>query len=89
MYTIFPSRTYQISTILVCIGTLLFLRCSTEPSFTWVRHFGNPILPAVQGTWYEAQTANPDLLRVGETYFLYFRGQKGGHDRIGVATIPV
>lgn len=37
----------------------------------------------------DAQTANPDLLRVGDAYHLYFRGQQGGHDRIGVGTIPV
>ena len=48
----------------------------------------NPILPAVPGTGMEAQTANPDLLLVGDIYHLYFRGQQGGHDRIGLATIP-
>ncbi|MFH2000538.1 MAG: hypothetical protein ABIK28_12705 [Planctomycetota bacterium] len=36
----------------------------------------------------ESQTANPDLLLIGDTYFMYFRGQQGGHDRIGLATIP-
>lgn len=76
-------------TVLVSIGILSTLQCSREPSFTWVRYSQNPVLPAVQGTWYEAQTANPDLLQIGESYFLYFRGQKEGHDRIGVATIPV
>ncbi len=35
----------------------------------------------------EDQTANPDLLLLGDTYHLYFRGQQGGHDRIGVASI--
>ena len=57
------------------------------PTFT--RHPANPILPAVPGTWMEAQTANPDLLRMGSTWHLYFRGQRGGHDRIGLARIPV
>lgn len=57
--------------------------------FVWKRHPGNPVFPAAPGTWREAQTANPDLLRKGDTYFMYFRGQQGGHDRIGVATIPV
>lgn len=47
----------------------------------------NPILPAVPGTWMEAQTANPDLLEIDDTFFLYFRGQQGGHDRIGLATV--
>jgi predicted GH43/DUF377 family glycosyl hydrolase len=56
--------------------------------FVWHRHPGNPVFPAVPGTWREAQTANPDLLLIGETYFMYFRGQRNGHDRIGVATIP-
>ncbi len=36
----------------------------------------------------EAQTANPDLLEMDDKYFMYFRGQQGGHDRIGLATIP-
>lgn len=55
----------------------------------FVRSPLNPILPAVPHTWMESQTANPDLLRVGNAYHLYFRGQRGGHDRIGVATIPL
>ncbi len=57
--------------------------------FRWRRYAGNPIFPAVPNTWMEHQTANPDLLLLGDTYFMYFRGQQGGHDRIGVATIPV
>lgn len=56
--------------------------------FVWRRSAGNPIFPAEPGTWRESQTANPDLLLNGPTYFMYFRGQRGGHDRIGVATIP-
>ncbi len=35
----------------------------------------------------ESQTANPDLLKMDDTYFMYFRGQQDGHDRIGLATI--
>ncbi len=56
--------------------------------FTWNRYPANPIFPATAGTWREAQTANPDLLMMGDTCYMYFRGQRGGHDRIGVATIP-
>lgn len=59
------------------------------PRFEWQRHPGNPVFPAEPGTWREAQTANPDLLRLGDTWHLYFRGQEGGHDRIGLATAPV
>jgi predicted GH43/DUF377 family glycosyl hydrolase len=55
--------------------------------FIWKRHPANPVFPATAGTWREAQTANPDLLLIGDTYHMYFRGQRGGHDRIGVATI--
>ena len=54
----------------------------------WTRYQGNPIFPSVEGTWMESQTANPDLLLVNDLYFLFFRGQRGGHDRIGVATTP-
>ena len=56
---------------------------------SWCRCADNPILPAEPGTWREAQTANPDLLLIDDTYVLYFRGQEGGHDRIGCATCPV
>ena len=56
--------------------------------FTWVRHPGNPVFAATPGTWRDVQCANPDLLVWGDTCFMYFRGQQGGHDRIGVATIP-
>jgi predicted GH43/DUF377 family glycosyl hydrolase len=58
------------------------------PEFVWERYSGNPIFPAEPGTWRESQTANPDLLLIGDVYYMYFRGQEGGHDRIGVATIP-
>ncbi len=57
--------------------------------FKWKRYKRNPVFPAVPGTWMESQTANPDLLLIGDTYYMYFRGQEGGHDRIGLATIPV
>ena len=56
--------------------------------FIWKRYHGNPVYPAAAGTWRESQTANPDLLLNGGTYYMYFRGQRGGHDRIGVATMP-
>jgi predicted GH43/DUF377 family glycosyl hydrolase len=56
--------------------------------FTWKRYANNPVFPATPGTWRESQTANPDLLLRDSTYYMYFRGQRGGHDRIGVATIP-
>lgn len=54
----------------------------------WQRCPANPILPSVPGTWMESQTANPDLLLRGDSCLLYFRGQQGGHDRIGLATVP-
>lgn len=55
--------------------------------FRWQRYKGNPIFPTLPNTWMESQTANPDLLDMGDKYFMYFRGQQHGHDRIGVATI--
>lgn len=60
----------------------------SEQRFVWKRFHGNPVFPATPGTWRESQTANPDLLLKGDTCFMYFRGQRSGHDRIGVATIP-
>jgi predicted GH43/DUF377 family glycosyl hydrolase len=56
--------------------------------FKWQRYPGNPVFPVMPGTWMEDQTANPDLLLIEDSYFMYFRGQQGGHDRIGLATIP-
>jgi len=57
-------------------------------TFRWKRYSKNPVFPTVPSSWMESQTANPDLLLNGDNYFMYFRGQQGGHDRIGVATIP-
>jgi predicted GH43/DUF377 family glycosyl hydrolase len=83
--------------IVVCISGLcifqyaLVRQCIAEEEqvrFVWRRHPGNPVFPAARGTWREDQTANPDLLLKGDTYYMYFRGQRDGHDRIGVATIP-
>lgn len=54
--------------------------------FEWQKH-PVPVFPAQSGTWMAAQTANPDLLEMENAYYLYFRGQQGGHDRIGLATI--
>jgi len=61
---------------------------TAQSRFRWERFTHNPVFPAVPGTWMESQTANPDMLLIGDTCFMYFRGQQGGHDRIGVATIP-
>ena len=55
----------------------------------WKRSPQNPIIPPKKGTWYEVQTANPDLLKIDDKYFMYFRGQQGGHDRIGLGTCNV
>ena len=76
--------------LLLCLSGTSQTQAQTNTSspFRWVRHPGNPIFPARPGTWMEDQTANPDLLLIGETYYMYFRGQRAGHDRIGVATIP-
>jgi|GEM_PF-735994 len=60
----------------------------THGRFEWQRYTKNPVFPAVPETWMEAQTANPDLLTIGDSYFMYFRGQRNGHDRIGLATVP-
>jgi predicted GH43/DUF377 family glycosyl hydrolase len=59
-----------------------------DESFIWHRSAKNPLFPAAPGTWRESQAANPDLLLKDGTYYMYFRGQRDGHDRIGVATIP-
>jgi predicted GH43/DUF377 family glycosyl hydrolase len=61
---------------------------SDSVAFIWNRYRGNPVFPSEAGTWREAQAANPDLLLKGGTFYMYFRGQRNGHDRIGVATIP-
>jgi predicted GH43/DUF377 family glycosyl hydrolase len=56
--------------------------------FQWKRNARNPVIPAFTDTWMETQAANPDLLLMGDTYYLYYSGQQQGHNRIGVATIP-
>lgn len=69
-------------------GVQLSETADEVPGFVWERFPGNPIFPVEPGTWRESQTANPDLLLIDDVYFMYFRGQQGGHDRIGVGTIP-
>jgi len=49
-----------------------------------------PQIGTSPGTFFSTLTANPDLLRWGDRYLLYFRGQgDGGHDEIGVLTAAV
>lgn len=55
--------------------------------FKWQRYEYNPVLPAVLATWMESQTSTPDVLEMDKHYFLYLSGRRGGHSRIGVATI--
>ncbi len=54
-------------------------------NFEWKKYPANPIIRATPGTFFADQAANPDLLVRGNEYWLYFRGQQGGHDRIGLA----
>lgn len=58
---------------------------TAPPAYQWKKTHRNPIIPAVVDTWLEEQTAGPDLLLVGNTYHLYFCGQKGERFRIGFA----
>ncbi len=59
-----------------------------NPEFKWIRN-STPMIPTVPGTWKSNYTANPDLLLIKDTYFLYYRGQKDDqHDRLGVMTVP-
>ena len=58
------------------------------------RHPANPIIPVVPGTWHNFVTANADVIRVGDEWRLYFRGnakQENGtvNAAIGLLTCPV
>ena len=48
----------------------------------------NPIFQRNGPAWRSRWSANPDLLKQGDKYFLYYRGNNGKLDQIGVATIP-
>ncbi len=54
----------------------------------WFRPGWNPIFRPGGPAWRSRWTANPDLLEHGGEYFLYYRGNNGAFDQIGVATIP-
>ena len=82
------SAAFLLISLVLSTAPLSVVGSSGSSQFLWVRHPANPIFPATPGTWRESQTANPDLLVIGDTCFMYFRGQRGGHDRIGVARIP-
>ena len=58
------------------------------------RHPANPIIPVVPGTWHNFVTANADVIRVGDEWRLYFRGNSKQTDgtvnaAIGLLTCPV
>lgn len=53
----------------------------------WTRESNNPIIPIKSKSWKEDVTATPDIIRVGEKYFLYYAGQSKGYEQIGVMTI--
>ena len=57
----------------------------------WIRHPSNPILPPIPGSEVEEQCCmNPFVLRVEDTYRLYYAGGgKDGHRRICLATANV
>ena len=57
------------------------------------RHPANPIIPVVRDTWRNFVTANADVIRYGEEWRLYFRGnvkQENGvvNAAIGLLTCP-
>ena len=61
---------------------------------TLQRHPANPIIPVVPGTWRNFVTANADVVRVGDEWRLYFRGNSKlengvANGRIGLLTCPV
>jgi predicted GH43/DUF377 family glycosyl hydrolase len=91
MSILLRALSFVIMTLAFLSPAVMAQRSSTadEPTrFIWKRWAKNPVFPSATGTWRESQTANPDLLLKGDTWYMYFRGQQGGHDRIGVATIP-
>ena len=57
----------------------------------WRRDPRNPVIPRLGDGWRSVWTANPDVLLVADTYYMYYRGTgpyKGRqHDRLGVATV--
>ena len=61
---------------------------SSSAKFQWKRVPQNPIIPAATGSLMESMAGGPDVLLNGNTYYLYFHGQAGGHARIGAATVP-
>lgn len=47
---------------------------------------GNPIIPRKYNTFHSIHVANPDIIEMGEKYFMYFRGQdKEACDQLGLA----
>ncbi len=71
-------------------------RFSTSPARNnklWQRHARNPVIPASGNGWKSVWTANPDILLVGDTYYMYYRGtgphNGTQHDRLGVATVDI
>ncbi len=87
-----------IATVIFCVGsrkpTSEFASLfdptpgTTANPSRWYRPDWNPIFQPGGPAWHSRWTANPDLLKRGEQYFLHFRGNNGMFDQIGVATVP-
>jgi len=53
----------------------------------WTKYTGNPILNiGSEGSWDDNHVNDPDVIKVGGTFYLYFTGQDGTYDQIGLAT---
>lgn len=47
------------------------------------------VIPTAENSWKSQYTANADLIRMNDTYYMYYRGTDQYHDRIGVLTCPL
>jgi predicted GH43/DUF377 family glycosyl hydrolase len=83
-------------TLVACILLLLLpvisqaqsASSSSSSKYQWKRTPQNPVVPAVSGSLLASSSGAPDVLFMGNTYYLYFYGQFEQNARIGVSTIP-
>jgi predicted GH43/DUF377 family glycosyl hydrolase len=69
-------------------GTRRIGYATSIDGLTWTKYGGNPILaPGPSGAWDADSIAEPHVIKVGSTYFMYYMHALGVHG-VGLATSP-
>jgi predicted GH43/DUF377 family glycosyl hydrolase len=61
---------------------------TSADGISWTKYLGNPVLPLEAGTWEDWGIWGPSVVKVEDTYWMWYAGGALTHASIGVATSP-